>query len=154
MGRIKCLGQLAQVKYMQLKGILADGTDSGMAERTWREAAELLNEVFRLTPDEAIRELAALHGIAAQLYQLVSETDRAMSHYQQSIRMEEQLGQPFMAGAGRIQAAQSLAQAGRLEDAALFAERAIEDFRRCEALDQMTEAQRLLDMIRAAQRGG
>ena len=153
-GRTRCLGQLAQVKYMQLKKILADGTDSGMAERTWREATELLNEAFRLTPDEAIRELSLLHKIGAQLYQLVGETDRAMSHYQQSIRMYEQLGQPFMAGARRIDTAQCLAQAGRLEDAALFAERAIEDFRRCEALDQMTKAQRLLDKIRAAQRGG
>ena len=88
------------------------------------------------------------------MYQLAGETDRAMSHYQQSIRMEEQLGQPFMAGVDRIGAAENLAQAGRFEDAALFAERAIEDFRQSGALDRMTEAQRLLDKIRVAQRGG
>ena len=154
MGRTKCLTQLAQVKFTQLNKTLADGTDSGIAEQLWRETAELLNEVFRLIPDEAIRELASAHELAAKLYQLVGETDRAMSHYQQLIRIAEQLGQPFMTSVTRIDAAANLAQAGRFEDAALFAERAIDDFRQSGALDMMTEAQRLLDMIRAAQRGG
>jgi tetratricopeptide (TPR) repeat protein len=153
MGRAKCLGQLAQVKYAQLIKSLADRTGSGMAERIWRETAELLNEVFRLIPDEAIRELKAAHDLAAKLYDLTGETDRAMFHYQQVIRMNEQLGQPFLAGAARLDAAGTLAQAGRFKDAALFAECAIEDFRRYGVLDRMTAAQRLLDEVRAAQRG-
>ena len=153
LGRTKCLGQLAQVKYLQLINSLADGTDSGISKRIWREAAELLNEVFRLIPDEAIRELSVIHELAARLYVVVGEIDRAMSHCQQAIRMDEQLGQPFLAGATRIYTAEILAQAGRFEDAALFAERAIEDFQRVGALDRITAAQRLLDKIRAGRRG-
>jgi tetratricopeptide (TPR) repeat protein len=150
MGRAKCIGQLAQVKCAQLDRLLETGTDREAAQQAWSAASALVSEMFRVLPDEAIRELAVTHDLAAHLYRTAGETDLAMSHYQQMIKLYEDLGQPFMEGAVRLKAAQTLAQASRYDDAALFAEQATQDFEGSGAPEEQAVAQHLLDQIRAA----
>jgi tetratricopeptide (TPR) repeat protein len=153
-GQSICLVQLAGVKRDRIRHLFETGAGQEAIGRAWHGAADSLNEAFRLLPGEAARELSVAHDVAGDLYRMTGEIDRAMSHYQQRIRLDEQLGQQYAAGAGRLKAAETLAQASRFDDAALFAERAIQDFNRSEGLGLAASARQLLDRIRTEQSKG
>jgi len=153
LGRARCMTQLAQVKYTQLEQMLRAHADREAVTQLWHATADLLDEAFRLLPSQAIRDLAVVHEIAGHLFGLlVGQTDRAMYHYQQQIRIYEKLGQLYMMAGARLTAARTLATAGRLDDAVMFAEQALQDFGRSGDLPEAQEARDLLDKIRDLQR--
>jgi tetratricopeptide (TPR) repeat protein len=151
LGRGKCLAQLAQVKYGQLEHSLAAGADQEAAREIWTAAVQLVNEAFQQLPEEAIRDLASVHDVAGDLCRSARDVDQALSHYRQRIRISEELGQRYDAGVGRWKAASTLALARRFDDAALFAERAIQDFSQSGSQAMTAQAKELLDRIRAEQ---
>jgi tetratricopeptide (TPR) repeat protein len=149
MGRGRCLGQLAQVKQAQLEQMLATGADQDAIKQVWIAAATRVEESFQILPSQAIRELALVHEVAGILFdRLVGQADRALYHYQQMIRMQEELGQPYQAAHARLKAALTLAQAGRFDDAVMFAEQAIQDFGRTGDLKEAERARQLLAVIK------
>ena len=152
MGRARCVGQLAQVKQTQFEQMINAGADQEAVTRVWRAAVELVDEAFRLFPSEAIRELSVIHEVAGLLFsRVVGQTDRALYHYQQEIRMDDELGQPYAAAQARSKAAVALAMAGRFDDAVMFAEQAAQDFARLGDPAAAAQAQGLLGQIRAMQ---
>jgi tetratricopeptide (TPR) repeat protein len=149
LGQSKCYGQRALLKIRQV--MEGAGTDPAKNVEYMEQAADALNQAFRLLPKDATRELVGLHEYAGMFYQIVGATDEAVSHYVQAMKAAEETGQQDGIGMLRIKAAGTLAAAGRFSDAALFAEQAIRDAVRDGEQDEVRDAEELLAAIRAAE---
>ena len=77
------------------------------------------------------------------------ELERALSHYQESIRYKEEMGNVYNAGQTRYNVAAALAGAGRFEDALLYAQAALRNYETFgeRAADKIQKTQSLIGRI-------
>jgi tetratricopeptide (TPR) repeat protein len=109
-----------------------DGRAAGLAEPVLLEhlnaAAAACREALDLLPADAVPNVAAVHHQLAIIYSEANEYDTALTHYQQSIRLDEVAGNRYGAGQARHNVAVLLARAGRTGDALLYAHAALADY--------------------------
>jgi tetratricopeptide (TPR) repeat protein len=98
-----------------------------------------------VAPDAAI-SLAVTHDQLGLVYGVTGDLDRALSHYQQSIRYQEIRGNVFDATQTRCNVALTLANAGRLHDARLYSAAALRNYETYgdRAADKIQKTQQLL----------
>jgi hypothetical protein len=88
------------------------------------------------------------------IYRLAGDNEKSIFHYLTNIRMSEAIGVTFNTGVMRRRIAEILASAGRLSDAALYAEQAVQELTKAGRPDQAEIARRVLEEIGRAQHAG
>jgi len=91
------------------------------AVAAYRNALDLL-------PADAVPDRATVHHQLGVIYRNAGDYDTALTHYQQSIRLQEAAGDRYGAGQTRHAVAVLLAAAGRTGDALLYARAALADY--------------------------
>jgi hypothetical protein len=128
LGRARTIGQLGSVAYRRFLGARDAGAPDGELLDHLTAAAAAYREALELLPPNAVPDLAVAHNQLGVVYVDAGDLDTALGHYRESIRYEEQAGNLYGAGQTRYNVALALAQAGRLEDARLYAQAALRDF--------------------------
>lgn len=136
MGQAECLGQLGMVAYGRfLDARKADRPPDECVARL-REAADFSHQALRITPSNAVLNLATAHNQLGIVYSDAGQIDAALTHLRESIRYKEDAGDRFGAATTRFNAALVLAGAGRFTDARDWARSAMRDFEACEDADE------------------
>jgi tetratricopeptide (TPR) repeat protein len=82
-----------------------------------------------MLPADAVPDRAGAHHQLGNVYSRAGNYDTALTHYQQAIRHFEDVGDRYHAGTTRYNTALTL-EAGRPEDALLYARAALRDLER------------------------
>jgi tetratricopeptide (TPR) repeat protein len=127
-GRGKSLGQLGQVFLLRFDDALAQEQPAAELRRLISDAAEYYQQALELFPDTTIAERGTTHNNLGAIYRRAGDIDRALQHYQHSIRYQEQAGNIFGAGQTRRNVGIALLQAERFDDARAYAEAAVANF--------------------------
>ena len=122
------------------------------------DAAHHYQQALQLFPPTAIVERGITHNQLGDIFRRAGDIDRALQHYQQSIRYSEQAGDIFGAGQTRFNVAVALFQAERFDDARAYAEAALANFQTFgdRAAEDIQKTEQLLadiDKAEAEQRG-
>ncbi|MEU6811114.1 CHAT domain-containing protein [Streptomyces sp. NPDC046831] len=99
---------------------------------------------------------ATLHHQLGAVYRIVDANEKAARHYRQAVLAHDLAGDTLGAGQSRMDFANFLVhRGGRLEDALLYADKALSDFRSLgePCREQADTAQRLVDELRNSLRG-
>jgi tetratricopeptide (TPR) repeat protein len=144
LGRARAIGQLGHVEYERFSKDREDRKPEGEALTRLNSAARLYHEALKLTPADAIRELAALHNQLGNICYDGADPNRALGHYQKSIGYKEAAGDTYGAAETRENIAILLMHLERFSDAVAYAQAALRDFHACGAADRV---QRTLDLI-------
>ncbi|MFF7892250.1 CHAT domain-containing protein [Streptomyces sp. NPDC007907] len=115
-------------------------------------AQSCYTEALALFPDDdgTAHLTASLHHQLGGVYQRIDVTDMAARHFRQAVRDHERAGHTARAAQSRMDFADFLVhRAGRVEDALLYAQQALRDFRLLAEpyRAQAVEAQRLVDEL-------
>ncbi len=128
LGRSKCHNQLGQVSYERFN-------DARMAKAPNDELLKHINDAVRfchqgldLLPPNAVNDLASAHNNLGIIYKNGGDLDRALHHYNESIRYEEQQGNFYGSATARFNVALALMQANRLSDAREYAYAALRNY--------------------------
>jgi tetratricopeptide (TPR) repeat protein len=126
--RARATAQLGRVAYERFY----DARNAGQPEPVLLEhlnaAAAAGRHALDLLSADAVPDLAAVHHQLGIVYTDAGEDDTALTHYQQSIRLEEAAGNRYGAGQSRHAVAVLLTRAGRTGDALLYAHAALADY--------------------------
>lgn len=126
--RAKCLSQLGFVAHERFQ-------EARAAKRPKKELLEHLNaallsyqKALALLPSDAVNDLAGIHHALGNIYGDAGDLERALPHYQDSIRYWEKQGDLYAAAKARLSVAVGLAKAGRLADARAYALATLRNF--------------------------
>jgi tetratricopeptide (TPR) repeat protein len=148
-GRGSCLGQLGSIASSRFSEARAEGRSQEELQRHLDEASQLYREALDLLPPDATEELAAAHGQLGSLYGDAGDLERALTHYEDSIRLAEAAGKLHDAAETRFNVAFDLSRAGRLEDALGYARAALRGFEACgaAAASDFEQTRQLMEQI-------
>ncbi|WP_144022848.1 CHAT domain-containing protein [Asanoa hainanensis] len=128
-GRARATGQLGKVAYLRFRDARDSGNlDTEMLLGHLNAAAAAYLQVLELLPADAVPDLATTHHQLGIIYRSGGEYSIAWTHYQQAIRLREASGNRFFAGQTRHEVAVLLALSGRVGDALLYANTALDDY--------------------------
>jgi tetratricopeptide (TPR) repeat protein len=123
---------LSQLGSVALERFVRGGLAKHPAEELARyleDAAHLSSQALEMTPETDIIGRGAVHNSLGIIYQHAGSIDRALHHFGQGIRYNEEAGDIFHAGLTRENGAITLLGVGRLDDAGAYAEAALANFR-------------------------
>ena len=127
LGRARSKIQLGNIAYERY----VDASDAKAPEEELIEylnqAAGAYYQALELIPDDATDDLAITHGALGNVYRSVGQADQALAHYVKAIQYDERQDNRYRAGGIRLYAALALANAGRRDDAILYARAALRD---------------------------
>jgi tetratricopeptide (TPR) repeat protein len=151
-GRGKSLGQLGTLAFFRFREAPAKERPTEERLGLINDAVRYYQEALKLFPRTAIVERRTTHHQLGAIFGEVGDIDRALQHYRESIRYGEQAGDVFNAGQTRENAATTLLQAGRFNDARAYAEAALANFQTFgkRAADRVQKVERLLATINEA----
>jgi tetratricopeptide (TPR) repeat protein len=158
LNRGKTLGELGFVAYERYKDAWQAGQPEVRQLEHLNAALQAYQEALAMLPADKVDTRAAFHHQPGNIYGqgLPDYLDQAVAHYRESIRYREQAGNIYGAGQTRENVAIIYAEAGRFEDALLFARAALRNFEQFgpAAADRVARAQELIGQIEQAARGG
>jgi tetratricopeptide (TPR) repeat protein len=128
LGRAQTVGQLGYVAGQRFLDAQRAGEPDVVLLRHLEAAIGHYRQMLAELPDDAITDLAVGHNQLGVMYAQGGAIDAALHHWQQSIRYKEQAGDRYGAGQSRFNVAVVLDQAGRTDDALLYAHAALRDF--------------------------
>jgi tetratricopeptide (TPR) repeat protein len=152
LGRAQTIMQLGQVAHERFQEARAAGAAEAEQLQHLNAALNDYQQALALLPTNAVNDLAVTHNQLGLIYQDAGQTARALEHYQQSARYEEQQDNFYGAGQTRYNVALMLAQQNRLADARAYAQAALRNFQvyGSRAAAEIEETQRLLAAINQA----
>ena len=155
-GRAKCTDQLGLVAYERFKEARAAEKPEEEQLRHLNEAARFYHQALDLLPPDAVDDLAVTHNQLGNIYDDAGDLERALHHYNESIRYNETAGNFYCAGSTRFNVALALAQRGRFDEALLYARAALRNFESYagRAAEDEQKTRGLIEGIEGARRGG
>ncbi len=154
LGRSKCYSQLGYMHWARL----VEEQEAGKPEeevRPYLNEAEAcytsaLDELKPLSTIEAVQELAVISSMLGNLYREKGQADSAVQRYREAIRWFTQEGDLFQAAAARFNTALALGNAGRFQEALLYAEAAQQNFAETVGDDasETQKTQQIIEMIK------
>lgn len=160
LGRARGLGQLGFVAYERFKEAL---TAQQPEDKLLRHIHILINaalnfyyDALNLLPPHAVNDLAVMHNQLGLIFTQAVDFDRALPHYRDAIRYHESAGNLYAAAQTRCNVAGALAQAGRFEDALLYAQAALRNFEPygVGAAEMIRDTQKFITWITEQMQGG
>jgi tetratricopeptide (TPR) repeat protein len=154
--RAKCLGGLGNVALEHFQEAEAARRPKEELERFLNQALSRHLEAFKLLPDDTVRGLALTHQGFGTIYGAAGDIPRARKHYGEAIRYLEQIDDLHEAARTRRNLATDLANNGRLEDARLYWQAALQNLERYGegAAPLRQDIQRLLAQLEHMLAGG
>ena len=128
LGRAQTAGQLGGVAYERFIDARKAGEPVEQQARHLADAANAYQQALEMLPPDSISDLAVAHNQLGIIYRNAGDTNAALGHYQQAIQYHERQANPYMAGQTRRNTALALDDAGRSQQALLYAEAALRDF--------------------------
>jgi tetratricopeptide (TPR) repeat protein len=156
LGRGRVQGQLGLVARERFKEARQAGEPEAVLLEHLNAALQAYQQKQQLDPPDAVDERAITHNQLGNIYHEAGQTEQAVAHYRESIRYEEMQGNLYGAARTRYNVALAYAQAGRFEDALLFARAALANFEQFgpAAGDMAERARGLVAEYERAARGG
>jgi len=148
-GRAQCLCQLAFVAYERFSEARVTNHLTKDPQEHLDAALRFSKEALDLLPSNAVSDLAATHHQLGIIHSVAGDLDRAMVHYQESMRLRERQNYLYGAAMSRFCVALALSNAGRLADARAYALAALRNFETYgdRAADRIQQTQNLLAQI-------
>lgn len=147
-----CLGELGNIALERFKD--AERGNAGQQELVCHlnAALQLHKQKLEMLPPDMLRERATAYNQLGTIYAEVGDIDRALSHWRESIRLDETQGDLYSAGKTRQNVAIALARSGRLADAREYALAALRNYETygAGATDKVQKTQQLLARIEQA----
>jgi tetratricopeptide (TPR) repeat protein len=128
LGRARTVGQLGNIAHERFKDARKAGASKQQLLAHLNDSASAYHQALELFPDDATNELGLTHQALGGLYGYRNDIARALSHYQNALRYFERGDNRYEAGRTCRNAAITLAEAGRLEDALHYAQAALRDY--------------------------
>jgi tetratricopeptide (TPR) repeat protein len=149
LGRARSTGQLGLVALGRFDEAKAAGRPEKELLAFLNRAADSYLQALALIPEDAIADVSVTHNQLGVVYGKAGDLDRAVSHYQKSLRLKEAEGNTLGAAETKSNIARVLAAAGRLADALDYGNAALRDY---EAYGDRTAAEaaktrRLIEQI-------
>jgi tetratricopeptide (TPR) repeat protein len=145
-GRAASHGQLAMVALERYYDACdADATEATLLEHL-NTALAGYQQALALTPPHHAEYMATFHNQHGVIYAAVGDTTKALRHYQQSIKHEEDQDNTYGAGQARFSVALLLARDSRYDDALQYANAALTNYRAV-GLGAIAEATRVETLI-------
>ena len=156
LGRGRVMGQLGYVARERFKEARQAGEPEAVLVEHLNNALQFYQDALKLTPPDAVNELATYHNQLGIIYGETGQTEQAVAHYRESIRYKEQAGNLYGAAETRENVAIAYANAGRLADALLFAQAAHRNFEQFDqaAAAEVARVQGLIEEIEGLMRKG
>jgi tetratricopeptide (TPR) repeat protein len=156
LGRGKTQGQLGYVAYERFTEARQAGEPEAVLAEHLNAALHAYQQALQMFPPDAVNELAITHNQLGNIYRDAGQTEQAVAHYREAIRYEEMQGNLYGAATTRENVAIAYAQAGRFDDALLFARAALANFEQFgpAAGDWIERARRLVAKYEQAAGGG
>ena len=127
LGRARATGELGSLAYDRFVEAFKAGTaDEERLADYFADAIVAYHQALALLPPDAAADLAVVHNQLGNIY--FGDVGLALEHYQQAIEHFERQDDHYEAGGVRFNAALSLADAERRQDALLYARAALRDF--------------------------
>ena len=148
-GRAKCLRALGDVALERFKKARTAKQPINELNEYIKAAWRFYHEALDLLPPDAVNDLAVTHGQLGDVYGIVRDLDRALSHFQDAIRYAENQSDLFGAAWARLGVAIHLTNANRLLDARAYALAALRNYETYgdRAADEIARTQDLLTRI-------
>ncbi|HEY0605574.1 MAG TPA: tetratricopeptide repeat protein, partial [Herpetosiphonaceae bacterium] len=152
LGRGKCQNQLGAISYQRFVEARVANHPVDQLLNHLNTAIQFCFKALELLPSDAIDDLAVSHNTLGAIYAEVRDLDRGLPHWREAIRYHEAGNNFYNAGITRFNIALALYNAGRLEDALLYAQAALRNFERYSqgAAEMVQETQRLILRIKDA----
>jgi tetratricopeptide (TPR) repeat protein len=128
LGRSGCLGQLGSVAHQQFRDARKAGTPVAELAKHLQHALDLYNQALKLTPVDAIDDLAVAHHLIGVAYVDAGDLSQALAHYRRSIGYWESARDLYGAAQTQRNVAVALALAGRFPDAKEYALAALRNY--------------------------
>jgi len=128
LSRARNTAQLGNIAHERFRDAQAVGAPSEQLLRYLNETAEAYSKALGMLPANAVRDLAVTHQALGGTYGYMGDTVRALEHHQQAIQYWEREDNRYGAGWARFSVAVFLMEAGRRDDALLYARAALRDF--------------------------
>jgi len=130
LGRAKCMNQLGYVAYERFQESLAAKQPEEDLLRHLNCAAQFHYQALNLLPSDELNSLSITHHALGNIYShLAGNFNRALSHYHEAIRYAEASDDNlYSAATTRIKVSLALANAGRLNEARLYAQAALGNY--------------------------
>jgi len=129
LGLARVTMQLGRVAYERFVDARAANEPDEVLVNHLTAAARRYHDALDALPAEVSNDRAVVHNQLGVIYRNAGQLDAAVGHYQQSIKYEELAGNRYGAGQSRFNVALMLAGTGRTDDALLYANAALRDFR-------------------------
>lgn len=148
-GQAQCYGQLGAVAYERYEDACQAGSNALTQLIHLEVARQMYDHALTLLPANAFDDLAVTHNQLGLIYKNKGDLYRALPHYQEAIRLKEQVGNVYGTALTRCNMSVALWQAGRLGDALLYAQAALRNFQPYGASAQadIDKTQRLIAAI-------
>jgi hypothetical protein len=149
LGRGQCQNNLGFVSVMRFRDARNAGEPKATLLAHLKAAIAACHEALELTPEDAVNARAATHHHLGSTYGEAGDIDRALPHFRESIRLNEESGNTHVAAQTRHNVAVTLARSGRLVDARDYALAALNDFATFgdAAADEVQQTQELIKEI-------
>jgi tetratricopeptide (TPR) repeat protein len=157
LGRGKTQGSLGSVAHKRFREALQAGEPEAVLLEHWNAALQAYQQALAMLPPDEVDTRAIIHNALGAIYDEVpGQTEQAVAHYREAIRFLEQAGALYNAAITRENVALAYADAGRFEDALLFAQAALANFEQFgpAAADLAEMARGLVAEYEQAARGG
>jgi tetratricopeptide (TPR) repeat protein len=156
LGRGGVQAQLGLVAYERFNEARQAGEPEAVLAKHLNAALHAYQQALGMVPPDAVNERATIHNALGAIYRNAGQTEQAVAHYREAIRYDEQAGNLYGAATTRYNVALAYAQAGRFEDALLFARAALANFEQFgpAAADRVERARGLVAEYEQAARGG
>jgi tetratricopeptide (TPR) repeat protein len=156
LGRGRVQGSLGLVAYERFKEARQAGQPQAVLLEHLNAALHAYQQALDMMSPDAVNELATCHNELGNIYHEAGQTEQSVAHYREAIRYEEMQGNLYGAAGTRFNVAIAYAQAGRFDDALLFARAALANFEQFgpAAADLAERARGLVAEYEQAARGG
>ncbi len=156
LGRASAQDQLGFVAYARFQEARQAGQPLDLLTEHLNAALHACQHALAMLPPDAVDARAITHNMLGVIYKNAGQTEQAIAHYRESIRYKEQVGDLYAAAGTRYNVARAYAQAGRYDDALLFARAALRNFEDFgpPAADRVARARELIEEIEEQMQGG
>lgn len=128
LGHSRCLKQLGAVGHLRFRQARAAGQPEKELLRCLNEVVRLHYEALALLPPDAVNDLALTHSQLGAICGEAGDSDRALQHLREAIRLHVSAGNLFSAAQARLFVAIALLDSGKPADALEYAQAALRGF--------------------------
>jgi len=128
LGRARTIGEIGNIAHERFRDARDAGADQELLLRHLNDSAAAYTEMLGMLPADAVEEHAVAYHSLGNAHADAGQVDTALGHFQQAIRYRERQDDRYGAGWIRARAALALHDAGRVQDALLYAQAALRDY--------------------------